>query len=270
MSTYTAFAKIYDRWQEALGVPFSHLILPKLDRAIEKHQIKVESMVDLACGTGTLAIIMAERGIRTFGIDLSEEMLKRAKAKAKGRELPLTLRCQDMRNFRLPMPVDLATCFFNSLNHLLTLEDLLHTFRSVHRALKDGGYFIFDVNNYRCFEALWTKTSIAHQEDFTLIMENRFDKGSHRATALLTIFRRKGRAFRRDQDRIEERWFLDGEIRRTLRRAGFRVVEKENFNPFSHLPFKDLKSFWVCQKPLIHQPSSSPPSSDSSSKTSNP
>ncbi len=270
MSTYTAFAKIYDRWQEALGVPFSHLILPKLDRAIEKHQIKVESMVDLACGTGTLAIIMAERGIRTFGIDLSEEMLKRAKAKAKGRELPLTLRCQDMRNFRLPMPVDLATCFFNSLNHLLTLEDLLHTFRSVHRALKDGGYFIFDVNNYRCFEALWTKTSIAHQEDFTLIMENRFDKGSHRATALLTIFRRKGRAFRRDQDRIEERWFLDGEIRRTLRRAGFRVVEKENFNPFSHLPFKDLKSFWVCQKLLIHQPSSSPPSSDSSSKTSNP
>lgn len=270
MNTYTAFAKIYDHWQEALGVPFSHLILPKLEHAIERHRIKVESMVDLACGTGTLAIIMAERGIRTFGIDLSEEMLKRAKAKAKGRKLPLTFHCQDMRNFRLPMPVDLATCFFNSLNHLLTLEDLLYTFRSVHRALKDGGYFIFDVNTYRCFEALWTKTSVAHQEDFTLIMENRFDKGSRLATALLTIFQRKGRAFRRDQDRIEERWFLDGEIRRTLRRAGFQVVEKESFNPFRNLPFKDLKGFWVCRRHQAYQASSSSLSSDSSSTTSNP
>ncbi|MBI3989094.1 MAG: methyltransferase domain-containing protein [candidate division NC10 bacterium] len=248
MNAYAAFAKIYDRWQEALGTPFSHLILPKLDRTIEKHHIKVESMVDVACGTGTLALVMAGRGIRTFGIDLSEEMLKRAKAKVRGRNLPLTLSRQDMRNFRLATRVDLTTCFFNSLNHLLTFEDLLDTFRSVHEALKDDGYFIFDLNNRRCFKALWTKTSVAHQEDFTLIMENHFDPGSHLARASLTIFQRKGKTFWREQDMIQERWFLDGEVRRALRNAGFQVVEKQNFNPFSHLPFKGLKSFWVCRK----------------------
>jgi len=282
MKAYAAFAKIYDHWQEAMGTPFSHLILPKLDRAVEKHHIKIDSMVDVACGTGILAIAMAERGIRTFGIDLSEEMLKRAKAKVRGRKLPLTLSCQDMRSFRLPTGVELATCFFNSLNHLLALEDLLNTFRCVHRALKNGGFFIFDLNNRQCFEALWTKTSIAHQEDFTLIMENHFDPGNRRARAFLTIFQREGRAFRRDQDVIQERWFLDGEVRRALRRAGFQVVEKENFNPFRNLPFKGLKGFWVCRKvakgeggpassqkpsPQASSPSSSP---GSSSKTSNP
>ena len=74
----------------------------------------VESACDLACGTGTTALELAGAGIRTFGVDLSPAMCRIARKKAKAAGVPIRIIRADMRNFRLPDPVELIVCEFDA------------------------------------------------------------------------------------------------------------------------------------------------------------
>ncbi|HCV42759.1 MAG TPA: hypothetical protein DGH68_04705, partial [Bacteroidetes bacterium] len=83
-SGYKILPEVYDRWQQSYGKDFSTLILPKLLQTIKIHKIPTSSLLDLACGTGTLAVMMARRGWKVFGIDASEGMLREGRTKTKG------------------------------------------------------------------------------------------------------------------------------------------------------------------------------------------
>ena len=83
------------------------------------------------------------RDINVFAVDLSEPMLRVAQRNCCGTNVVL-LR-QDIRCLRLPHPVDLITANFDTLNHLLSNQDLLRTLRRVAENLNPGGHFIFDV-----------------------------------------------------------------------------------------------------------------------------
>lgn len=251
MNAYQYLARVYDQWETMMGAPFSMLIFPKLQQTLEKTNRPISKMGDLACGTGTLVIAMAKMGVHAIGIDLSEGMLDQARAKAKKAGLSILFFQQDMRTFQLPEKVDLVTSFYDSLNHLLTLEDLQQTFNAVASNLNPGGLFIFDVNIRNCFEKLWQGASVFHHEEFTLILENTFDETVLRAQSLVTIFYRKsnGLSFEKFTELCEERCYSDEEITTALHLAGFKVIEKENFNPFREIiKIGPVKGFWVCER----------------------
>jgi SAM-dependent methyltransferase len=113
---------------------------------------RIGSACDLACGTGTTAIEIATRGISVFALDVSPIMCRLTREKAARAGVTLHVLRRDMRNFRLPEPVDLITCEFDALNHLPHKRDLQHVTRSAARALRAGGYFCFDVSNRKAFE----------------------------------------------------------------------------------------------------------------------
>ena len=71
----------------------------------------VESACDLACGTGTTAVLQERR---VYGVDLSPIMCRVARAKARRRHAPVRVMRGDMRNFRLPERVDLVRCEFDA------------------------------------------------------------------------------------------------------------------------------------------------------------
>ena len=88
-----------------------------LARRLRKSPIPVETVLDLACGTGTIACLLAKQGYEVLAADASEEMLSQAAAKAEGLERrPLFLH-QSMAKLRLAQPVDAVVSTLDSLNY---------------------------------------------------------------------------------------------------------------------------------------------------------
>jgi SAM-dependent methyltransferase len=112
----------------------------------------VRRVLDLACGTGPHLVRLAERGYRLIGLDLSPRNIEYLGRRLAARGLQAELRVGDMTRFRLREPVDAAICMQDSQGHLLTNEALLAHLRSVARALRPGGVYVFD----RYLASSWT------------------------------------------------------------------------------------------------------------------
>jgi len=112
----------------------------------------VKCVLDIACGTGPHLIRLAERGYQMSGLDLSPENIDFLAARAAAKGLHASLCVADMTRFRLPRPVDAAICMQDSQGHLLTNEAILAHLRSVARAVRPGGLYVFD--RYMC--SSWT------------------------------------------------------------------------------------------------------------------
>jgi SAM-dependent methyltransferase len=112
----------------------------------------VRRVLDIACGTGPHLIRLADRGYAMAGLDLSPANIDfvRARLAAKGQRAELVV--GDMTDFRLRRPVDVALCMQDSQGHLLTNEQLVAHLRTVGRALRRGGLYIFD----RYMASSWT------------------------------------------------------------------------------------------------------------------
>jgi SAM-dependent methyltransferase len=245
---YEVLSLIYDRWQKTYGADYSTLILPRLLDTIGRHSIPTTSMVDVACGTGALGLMMARRGWTVWGVDASERMVEEARRKLRSKRYRATILRQDMRALRLPVQVGLATSMFDSLNHILTSRELLRVFRRVCGSLVPGGHFVFDVNNELCFRKLWTRTGTIHHRDFTIILENRYESGRKMAYSFVTVFLRNGDRYRRLGEIVRERCFARKEVRELLETAGFKVQECEDFN-FTDVPeMGKVKTWWVARK----------------------
>jgi SAM-dependent methyltransferase len=113
---------------------------------------RVTRVLDIACGTGPHLTRLADRGYRMSGLDLSKENIAflRERLAAAGHRGELIV--GDMTSFRLKRPVDAAICMQDSQGHLLTNEQLLAHFRSVARAVRPGGLYVFD----RYMASSWT------------------------------------------------------------------------------------------------------------------
>ena len=95
-----------------------------LERRLKKSSIPVHTVLDLACGTGTIACLLAKRGYEVLATDGSEEMLTQAAAKAAGLETPPLFLLQDMTKLHLASPVDAVISTLDSLNYLTRERDL--------------------------------------------------------------------------------------------------------------------------------------------------
>ena len=247
-SGYQILPEVYDRWQRSYGKDFSSLILPRLLQTIKALGIPTSSLLDLACGTGTLALMMAQRGWKVFGIDASEGMLKEAKRKPQRGRHPVVFCHQTMEKFGLPVPVTVTTCLFDALNHLTSPRALQRCFHNVHAALVPGGFFIFDLNNELCYRTVWRQTDVIHQKDFTMALENSFDLHRRIGNCRVTLFVRRGEVFERKTETVRERYYPKPEIGELLRRSGFEILESSDFNFTTNPLVGDVKTWWVARR----------------------
>ena len=267
---YRILPPIYDRWQKVYGRDFSTLILPRLLSTLRSHRIGSPvatsplktwrpggrsagrgsdlRMVDLACGTGTLAHLMARRGWEVYGVDASEGMIREAVKKFAALDLPVHFLHQDMRSFILPERVILVTSFFDSLNHLLENDDLLAAFRRTNLALASGGWFVFDVNNELCFSTLWTKSEVVNHRDFTLHLDCSYDRRRGIAKCDVTLRERNESGGATQLETVCERMFSPEEIRELLGEAGFAVREMKDFNFTANPAIGNIKTWCVAEK----------------------
>lgn len=221
------------------------IVLPLLDR--------VTSACDLCCGTGTTALNFANLGIPAYAVDLSPEMCRQTRAKARKTGLPLKVIQADMRDFHLPHPVDLVTCEFDALNHLPRARDLGRVLRCVHRALNPGGHFVFDVNNLDAFQQIWNRTWVVDKDPVIMIMRSSHKPGTRKAAANVDWFIREGKVWKRRQERVSEVCWDAREMKNALIRAGFDKIRTWDAAPFFNdaLTLPGCRTFWRARKPAI-------------------
>jgi SAM-dependent methyltransferase len=139
LPSYDVFAPFYDAVQ---GDRARHARY--LRSLIKRHAPRARTLLELACGTGSI-LKQLWTHYDVTGLDLSEEMLEVASEKVPG--IPLFR--GDMRTFELGERFDVVLCVYDSINHLLRFDEWKAVFTGAHRHLNDNGVFIFDINTQR-------------------------------------------------------------------------------------------------------------------------
>jgi SAM-dependent methyltransferase len=141
VTPYATLASLYDA---LLGDHFFPQLRRVFEWLVRRHNIRFASAADVACGTGTFVRYLCECAVPVvYGVDRSPEMLRVAIQKNLGNGTRFFF--QDFPTLQLPQPVDLITCNFDSLNYLLTTDDLLGALRGFRTNLKPGRHVIFDM-----------------------------------------------------------------------------------------------------------------------------
>ena len=99
--------------------------------------------LELAIGTGRIALPLAQRGVRVAGIDFSEDMVAQLRKKPGGAEIPVTI--GDYATARVDGTFSLAYIVFNSLNNNTTQDGQVATFENAAAHLEPGGCFVVEI-----------------------------------------------------------------------------------------------------------------------------
>lgn len=141
MKIYERLSQVYDYgWYK-----FPEQYLGLVESLLDEQDIRQARILDIACGTGILAISLAKRGHVVHGIDISPEMIALARSKSTG--MPnVSFEVQDMTDFIVHDKFDLITCAYGALNYVLDIDGLKAMFARVALSLNKSGLFVFDCN----------------------------------------------------------------------------------------------------------------------------
>ncbi|MFX1403729.1 MAG: class I SAM-dependent DNA methyltransferase [Promethearchaeota archaeon] len=200
-------------------------LLPSL---IDKFQMQPNTILDLACGEGTFAVAMAKAGFRVTGIDRSSDMLNLARKKAQAADVTIPFYEMDMQHFKLNTTFDLVTCWFDSLNYLLALDDLESTFNCVAQHLESGSHFVFDMNTIYWLATLAQRYAVTLERETERIFQvhrHSYDEDTRIATFEITGFIKDNGCWRRQvEETHHERGYTINEIRSCLNNAGLTEI----------------------------------------------
>lgn len=211
---YDPFAHLYAaHW----GDEFHREITPILDRLLLKRLPRRTEILDLCCGDGRVTKFLVRRGFRVTGIDGSEEMLSYAKQALPRTEFLLA----DARSFRLPQKFEVVISVFDSLNHVLSLDDLSRVFGNVFACLKPEGLFFFDLNREEAYTEFWVRPLPIVTPTVVAISLGGYDDATKLATCDITTFRQDGPKWRRSDFRLKQRCHESTSVVSALSRAGF-------------------------------------------------
>jgi SAM-dependent methyltransferase len=216
MAAYDEFAWFYDRyWNEE----FHSAAFPILERIVLDRLPAGARVLDVCCGSGYLAGMLADRGFHVAGFDASPAMIDLARVRAPKGHFEVA----DAARFRTRTRFDAAVCTFDSLNHILDPVDLNSAFLRVAAALKPGAAFAFDILLERAYRTDWAENFSIVQGDHVLVISGSgFDFRTRLAHCRITTFRQDNGCWRRADTEVRERCYAVEEIDAALQGAGFR------------------------------------------------
>ncbi len=204
-------------------------------------------ILDLCCGTGQTAAWLAGCGFNVVGVDGSPEMLAFAEQNAPAAELV----CADARNFQLADPVDAALATFDSINHFETLEEIGAVFSCVFKALRPGGWFLFDFNDEEGFAYNAGESYSVCRDDHAAIVRSEYDPSARRGSSQITMFApaADGLWSRRDLE-IPEFLHATEDLEAALTQAGFSSARTFDATEDFEMEKAEGRLFLLAQRPF--------------------
>lgn len=121
--------------------------------------------LDLACGTGTMTMLLKEKGIDVYGVDGSYDMLTVAQQKTMEKGLNILYLCQRMESLDLYGTIDTCICTLDSLNHIVDEKVFTKAIERVSLFMNKGGYFLFDLNTFYKHRKVLANNSFVFETD---------------------------------------------------------------------------------------------------------
>lgn len=244
---YTRFADVYDRLTH--DIPYTKWA-DYLQSAFLKFNQNPNLILELGCGTGSMAIELKKRGYDIIALDKSSDMLAKAYEKSKEQNLDILFINQDMRNFELYGTVDAVICLLDSINYLSSLTDLKKVFKLVNNYLNPSGLFIFDVNSpYKLSKVLGNNVFFELDDDISWIWNNTYNSKKRYATFDLTFFvKSKDGLYERFDETHKERAFTKSEIKKAIEYAGLELVGCYGELTFKAPSPKEERIFYIARK----------------------
>ena len=221
MDAYHELAQSYDRLTADVDydatVAFYYEIL-------KREGLTPRTAVDLACGTGSVALRLARKGLQVTAVDMSWEMLMVAQQKAVEANVAPQFACQKLQELHLPRAVDLAVCALDSIDYILNPDDCEKAIARVYKALNPGGCFIFDVNTPEKLRAMDGQVFLDEDEDVYCVWRGEFDQETNICSYGMDLFQRHGETWHRSFEEHREYAYSAQQLVDYLRRAGFTAI----------------------------------------------
>ncbi len=246
MKTYKSFAAHYDSLTQ--NVDYAALC-EHYTALISQYGNGGNLVLDLACGTGSLSVLLAKSGYDVIGVDASEEMLSLAMNKIESFGNPIFLN-QIMQELDLFGTIDAAICSLDSINHLTTESDVKKAIEKVSLFLNPNGLFIFDINTlYKHREILGNNTFVYDTDDVYCVWQNSYNDKNGQIDISLDFFSQDNSGkYTRSCENFGEYYYSDEFLMQTLEVNSLKCIVK--LDDFTQNPAKNdsQRVLYVCRK----------------------
>ncbi len=219
MNAYDALARDYDAL--TADIPYEQLA-DWYSAALTRKGGAVSTLLDLGCGTGTLTLLMAQRGFELIGTDASAEMLSEFQQKLydlPARTVRPMLLCQRSEELDLYGTVDGAYCSLDGMNYL-SGEALPEVFRRLHLFIAPGGMLAFDFFSAERMQRLDGECFVDERDGLLCLWRASFENGTlHYGLDLFT--ETEDGLWEREQEEHEEYYHSPERLTELLTAAGF-------------------------------------------------
>ena len=192
----------------------------------EKKGLPGRTVLDLACGTGSLTWELARRGYEMIGVDISPEMLAEAAAKEGETEVAPIFLCQSMDKLDLYGTIDACVCCLDSVNYVTDPKKLRKAFERIYLFLIPGGLFLFDINTPSKLQGLDGQVFLDETEDAYCVWRAEYSRRGRICSYFMDIFQLDERTgqWERGEELHRERAYTMEELTAMLRQAGFSQI----------------------------------------------
>lgn len=249
-SDYQQFTNITDHYDALMaGVPY-HLWVDYLEEILKRLDYQPNTVFDLACGTGSVSELMAERGYDVVGADIAAGMIEVAKRKTAKSGANIEYLVQDACELNLGRKFDLVISLFDSLNYITDESKLALAMERVSEHLVDGGYFIFDVNTEYAFaHGFFNQSNIGSGTYPKYVWVSTYDRTSRICSVNMVFEAQEPDGTRHQFTEIhEQKAYRMEELDKMLFDAGLETVARYHAYKFKQPTRRSDRVFFVARK----------------------
>lgn len=220
--SYGSFALFYDRLTENVDYETYAAYIKRLFQSYGKN---IKTVLDVACGTGTLTSFLAKEGFEMIGTDESCDMLMQAQQKKLEENSDILYLCQSASELDLYGTVQGAVCTLDSINHITDEDEVKRAFEKISLFMEKDGIFVFDLNTeYKHREVLGNNTFVYDLDDVYCVWQNEFDEEKMLTHITLDIFSEENGLYERFFEEFDERAYSNKNVENWLKISNFELV----------------------------------------------
>ena len=221
-NSYERFAEVYDELM--LDIPYDAYVEWIMQHA---PATTFSNLLDIGCGTGTLALMLQQAGYNVSGIDLSEEMLAVASARMAAANVSMPLFAMSMDELDGFEQLDVAIIPIDSINYVTEQQKVKETLKRIYESLRDGGQLFFDVHSLFKMDEIFLDSPFTFDNgEITYVWHTEQGEYEHSVYHQMTFFiPAQNGLFERFDEEHYQRTFAPMQYVEWLKQIGFSHVE---------------------------------------------